>query len=80
MTAPEQPTQVVHPAQATLRTMLQVVLGLAPIAPVLVADLGVDTTLPIVAGLLAASAVITRVMAIPGVDQFLTKLGLGARP
>lgn len=76
-----EPTQVVYPSKATLRTGVQVVLGLAVAMPFLVQDIGLDNTIPIVATVLGVSAVIARVMAIPAVNILLAKyLGLGAQP
>lgn len=74
------PTQVVHPQQALLRTVLQVIVGLAAAAPVLVANAGWSTTVPAVALILGVSAVITRIMSIPLVNVFLSNIGLGATP
>lgn len=66
-------TQVRRPWRSTLRTLVQVVLGLAPMLPLLVDASGVDDTLPAVAGALAISGAITRVMALPAVEVFLQR-------
>ena len=63
---PAQPTQAAHPWRATIRTTLAAVLGLAVLAPEIVAELGVGS-IPWVAGTLAVIAAVTRVLAIPGV-------------
>lgn len=56
----------------TLRTTLQVLLALAVAAPVLVDQLGLDTTaLPWLGTVLVAAALVTRVSQIDAVEQFL---------
>ena len=77
---PDTATQVTYPRRTLLRTLLQVAFGVLAAAPLLVADLGVDETLPIVAVILGVSAAITRVMATPGVDFMLGYVHLGADP
>lgn len=67
---PEPATQVAHPWRTVVRTIFQLVLGLAIALPSLV--VGLD--LPPSAGLTAAlgiAAAVTRVMAIPAVDALL---------
>lgn len=66
-------TQVRRPWRSTVRTVVQFVLGLAPLLPVIVNASGVDTALPAVGAALALSAGITRVMALPGVETFLQR-------
>lgn len=66
-------TQVRRPWRSTVRTLVQLVLGLAPMLPLLVDASGVDDTLPAVAGALAISGGITRVMALPQVEVFLQR-------
>lgn len=76
-----QPTQVAHPAKATTRTVLQLVVGLAVALPIFVSESGIDNTIPFVATALAVSAAVARIMAIPVVNIYLGKyLGLGAEP
>lgn len=78
--APE-PTQTVYPGKAVARTAIQILIGLAAVMPFLVADMGVDKAGTLVAGALAISAVVTRVMSIPAVNAALTMyLRLGAEP
>ena len=75
------PSQTVYPNKALLRTVVQIVVGLAAVMPFLVAEIGFDQTWPIIAGVLGVSAAITRIMAIPVVNMLLGKyLGLGAEP
>lgn len=64
---PAVPTQTRHPWRATVRT----VLAALPLAPVIVAELGVGSVPWVVTGLGVIGAV-TRVLAIPAVDQWLT--------
>lgn len=65
------PTQVAHPWKATARTLFAAAVALAAMAPLLVQASGVDETLGPVAGALAISGAITRIMAIPQVNRFL---------
>jgi hypothetical protein len=78
--SPMEPSQVVYPGKAVLRTVIQVLVGLAAIAPFLVADLGLPATSGLVAGALGIAAALTRIMAIPAVDRMLSGMGLGAEP
>ena len=74
-------TQVAHPAKATIRTALQVLIGLAVAIPIFITESGVDATIPVIATALGVSAAVARIMAIPMVNLYLTKyLGLGAQP
>lgn len=85
------PTQVKHPVKATLRTVFAAVVVLVPtyvvIVPEVLAGLG-DYIPPAARAWLAASVVfvtaliatITRIMALPVVNDALTAFGLGAEP
>lgn len=55
----------------TIRTVIQVVVPLAVVLPEIVEASGINESLPWVAVLLAASAGLTRVMAIPAVQKWL---------
>lgn len=66
-------TQVRKPWRATVRTAVQVAVGLAPMLPAIVDAAGVDDTAAPVAGALAISAGVARVMALPGVEAFLQR-------
>lgn len=64
-------TQTIHPWQAVVRTVFQVAVSLAVVIPVVVGALG----LPLVGGVAIAVAVaggVTKVMALPEVEDFLT--------
>ena len=88
------PTQVAHPWRASLRTAVAVLLGLALVLPIVWAIIGeelakVGWVIPepvgtvvgsIIAAVTAAAAIVTRVMAIPAVSDWLTKLNLGPAP
>lgn len=70
----EPPTQVRRPWRATLRTAFQALLALAVMAPVLVEATGLRADQwPWLAGVLAVAAAVTRVMALPQVEQFLER-------
>jgi hypothetical protein len=58
-------------ARRTIRTVVQVVIGLAIALPELVHTAGLPDTLPGLGTALAVSAVIARLMASPIVDQLL---------
>ncbi|WP_137993969.1 hypothetical protein [Streptomyces vilmorinianum] len=58
-------------AKRTARTVLQTAVGIAIVLPAVVDASGVPATLPWVAGALAAAGALTRVMAIPAVQNLL---------
>lgn len=67
---PASATQVQHPWKATVRTVFQFLVALAALAPF------VAGALPPVAAVgtfLAGAAVVTRVMAMPQVNEFLLR-------
>lgn len=72
MSAPT-PTQVARPWRATVRTAFAVVVALAAMLPLLVDAAGVDETAGPVAGALAISAAVTRILALPAVETFLAR-------
>lgn len=61
----------------TIRTVLQTAAGLAVAAPGIVEASGIPTSLPWVAGGLAAAGGLARVMALPSVERLLDRFGLG---
>lgn len=67
------PTQVQRPWRATARTVFAVVIALATMLPLLVQASGLDEAWRPVAGALAIAGAITRVMALPVVDDFLAR-------
>jgi len=71
MTQPT-PTQTQHPARATIRTVAAGVLALLSLLPYILGAIHVDTTVW-GAQALAVSAGVTRVLAIPGVNAWLTE-------
>jgi hypothetical protein len=58
-------------AKRTLRTVLQTAVGLCVLLPTVVDAAGIPDTLPWVAGALAVAAGVTRVMALPAVQNLL---------
>lgn len=62
-----------HPWRRTARTGLAVLLAVLPLLPVIVDSLGLDRTLPVVAGLLTLAAGATRLLALPQVEQLLRR-------
>lgn len=67
------PTQVRRPWRATLRTAVAAFVALCAMLPLLVDTVGLDETLPPVAGALTITAAITRVMALPATEAFLQR-------
>lgn len=68
------PTQVKRPWRATTRTVFAALVALATMAPVLVDATGLDAaSLPWLAGVLAVCGAVTRVMALPQVEDFLRR-------
>ena len=65
-----QPTQVKHPSRATFRTIFQGAIALAAILPLIFATAGVPPV-GIAAILVGIAGAITRVMALPAVENFL---------
>ncbi|WP_018135453.1 hypothetical protein [Acaricomes phytoseiuli] len=79
----EGPSQTRYPGRATIRTALALLLPLIAGAPLIYqAATGHDPAAAggIAAGILALAAGITRVMALPVVNDFLSRIGLGAEP
>ncbi|QBS43871.1 hypothetical protein [Nocardia sp. CS682] len=66
------PSQVAHPWQATVRTVFAVVVALVSLIPVVAVAGGIDTA-PAVAQVIAVCAAVTRILALPGVNSFLTE-------
>jgi predicted naringenin-chalcone synthase len=84
-------TEIWYKAQRVLRTLVAVVipafLGFAVLLPQIIEALGlpVDSDLrlwllAVAAGVSAVAAAITRIMAIPAVNAWLVKIGLGSVP
>jgi hypothetical protein len=66
-----------HETKTTLRTVIQLVVGLAAGLPLLLDAAGIPGSAPGVAVALAVAAGLTRVMALPLVQSWLTRVGLG---
>ena len=66
-------TQTRYPWRTTVRSGFQFVVGLAPMVPVIVDASGIPEGTAGVAGAIAISAGVTRVMALPAVDAFLQR-------
>ena len=64
-------------AKRTVRTVIQGAVGLAVVLPAIVDASGVPASLPWVAGALAVAGGLARVMALPGVEALLDRVGLG---
>ncbi|MFJ8664535.1 hypothetical protein [Streptomyces sp. NPDC093600] len=58
-------------ARRTARTVLQSAVGIAVVLPAIVDAAGIPATLPWVAAALAVAGGLTRVMAVPGVQNLL---------
>jgi hypothetical protein len=81
--AEQKTSQTKYPWRATLRTVLAFVAGAALAAPVLytaVTNENPELATGAAATALAVSAAVTRLMAVPFVNEWLTRVGLGAEP
>ncbi len=76
MTVQPVPTQSRHPWRATLRTIFQAGLAIATLAPTVAAVGGWDhlDAAPAVGQVLLVCGIITRIMAVPGVNDLLRKV------
>jgi hypothetical protein len=66
------PTQTRYPWRATLRTVVAAAVSLLSLLPVIAATARVDAV-PVVAQVLVVAGTITRILAIPGVDDWLRR-------
>ena len=69
-------TQIKHPWRTTVRSAFQAVVAIAPLAaPLYFAATHNDPALAtgIFGAMIAIAAAVTRIMALPGVDAFLTQ-------
>jgi hypothetical protein len=73
------PTQVRHPWRATARTAIALLIALLPVVPEVLGGLHLDAT-AFGAQTIAVATAVTRIMALPAVNDPLTRLGLGAEP
>ncbi len=67
-----QPTQARHPWRATARTVIAAALPLIPLLPELVDVLGLRAY-AWAGGIVAAAGIITRLLAVPGVNGWLSR-------
>jgi hypothetical protein len=67
----EQPTQCTHPVRAAARSTTATLLGLGPLVPLLVSNLGQSRAAVVLAVALAGNAIVTRVLALPEVEAWL---------
>ncbi|SCL43414.1 hypothetical protein [Micromonospora aurantiaca (nom. illeg.)] len=65
-------TQTRYPWRAVARTTFAAVVALLSLLPTIAAVAGIDAV-PLVAQALAVAAAVTRVLAVPGVDDFLRR-------
>lgn len=65
-----EPTQCAYPWRTTVRTIFQALVGLAALLTLITVDAGTPAA---VATAVAVSATITRVMAIPAVDDWIAR-------
>ncbi|WP_416565045.1 hypothetical protein [Nocardia testacea] len=64
-------TQSAHPWRATVRTVVAGLIGLAAMLPIIVDATGLPASTPGLAGALAITAAVTRLLALPGVNDWL---------
>lgn len=74
----------VYAGQRVLRTAFTTALTLLPIIPqilfIITDQWDVEVLTVIAAEFIAINTALTRIIALPGVDQFLASIGLGAEP
>lgn len=70
--APGTPTQVAHPWRAVVRTVFQALIGVCVLLPAVVETAGLGTV-PWIAGAVADAGAVTKIMALPQVEEFLTR-------
>lgn len=73
MTESKQTTQARYPWRAVLRTVFAGIVALAALMPALVNASGLAETSTAAGGVLAVAGGITRIMAVPGVNDFLQR-------
>ena len=73
-------SQTTYPWRATIRTVIATIVSIAAVWGLIVEAAGVDQATPVVAATIAVAGAITRIMAIPDVNDLLTRIGLGAEP
>ncbi|MDQ5862786.1 MAG: hypothetical protein M3536_11050 [Actinomycetota bacterium] len=66
-------TQTAHPWRATVRTVFAFLVGLAASWALIIQAAGIDPGLEWVSGSVAIAAGITRVMALPAVDDLIRR-------
>ncbi len=87
---PGTPTQVAHPAKTTVRTVVQtlvaVAVGVVVLGPPIIEAILAEPMVPdelrgallaVSAAVVAIGGIAARVMAIPGVNRILERIGLG---
>lgn len=73
---PRQVTQARHPVRAVLRTTVALIVGLAPMAPLIyeaATNHSPEGATGAAAGTLAIAGAVTRVLALPGVEALLRR-------
>lgn len=68
-----EPSQVRHPWRATVRTAFALIVALAASWGLIVEAAGIDTGIPFIATSLTIAAAVTRIMALPAVDDLITR-------
>ena len=82
MTTPPNPnsaTQVRFPWRAALRTGFVALIALASLVPYVFADMDIPAV-GIAGQVLGVATFVNRLMLVPGVNEWLTSIGLGATP
>ncbi|GAA5143370.1 hypothetical protein GCM10023340_08660 [Nocardioides marinquilinus] len=68
------PTQVRRPWRSTARSAFQALVGLCVLMPLLIGAAGLDPAkVPLLAGVVGVAAAVTRIMAIPAVEEWLRR-------
>lgn len=69
---PDHPTQVRRPWRSTARTTIAAAVGLLPLLPEIAHAAGIERV-PVIAAALAITAALSRVLAIPAVEDWLRR-------
>lgn len=79
-----EPTQVQYPWKATARTLIAAAISILSAAPIVIQVIldqwNVEWLSAALVQVVAVQTAVTRIMAIPAVNQWLTAIGLGASP
>lgn len=68
-----QPSQTRFPVRTMFRSAIQLIPGIALMVPAVITEAGIDSTTGWAAAAVGTSLTITRIMALPAVNDFLAR-------